>query len=327
MSNPQQALETYLGISCQNGAAHVFRAATELGIFEALAEGQKEAPQVAEACQASVEPVRLMLDVLCSLTVIEKYGDDYALAPVMHLVTERDRFMGDEYWKQLADRARREQGAATNGMPPSEERDAAFRTTTASTQWIHTPAALTVAKTLEIGTKRRQLSILDLGATTGVWSLTMLHHDRASRATVIDSTEVLATAARMADDIGVADRMEAIAGDYRTAELLPGHYDLVVAANLLHLEKEEGCNRLLKRSYDALKPGGELVVVDLFEGQIEGDLYRTLFALELFLRTSAGRLRTIVDVEQLVVAAGFDSPTFALIPDPPAARGVLLARK
>ena len=321
MSDAQRkALDAYRKLSSINGQSHVYRAATQLGVFRSLSSGQKEAPQIAADCGADQEVMELILQILCAMQVVERYGDDYALAPVMHLLTDHDRNQGDHYWSVLADVARA--GRPTDEV---EELDGRYRAAVSSLQWMNTPAALTVARALEVGTTRQGLRILDIGSSTAVWSLTLLHHDANATATLIDVPDVLATALRMASEIGVADRITALEGDYRQLEL-PTGFNLVLVSGLLQLEDDEGCLHLLRRARASLEAEGELVVVDVFEGQEGAELDYALFALSLRLRTQRGRLRSAAELGKLIEEAGFEAPTYAHLPDPPAIRGILVAK-
>ncbi|MCA9221378.1 MAG: hypothetical protein KDA71_13700, partial [Planctomycetales bacterium] len=88
MANAQQrVLQQYLDLIRLNGSSHAVRAAMQLGIFDALGEGQKTVDELARACGLQREPLALLLDVLRSLKVVEQYGDDFAIAQVMHLLT------------------------------------------------------------------------------------------------------------------------------------------------------------------------------------------------------------------------------------------------
>lgn len=326
MSQAQlKALEAYLRIMNINGAAQVFRAAADLGVFDALSAGQLTAAGVATACEAKAGPVELLLDSLCAVGVLERYGDDFALAPVMRLLPGEERDLGDRYWQHLPQFLRDGEPLANPALAAHDSSH--YRAKSIANQWMMTPAALSIVKALEIGTTRKGLRILDLGAGSGVWSLTVAYSDVDARVTAVDWPSALAAAEATAAGIGLGDRFETIAGDYRTVPLPNVEFDLAIIANLTHLESAADTETLFRRVFAALKPSGEVAVVDVFPGQTAGDMHRTLFALGLAMRTEAGRILPPDEMQSLLDKAGFDKPTFAHLPVPPYTLGLLVAKK
>lgn len=326
MSNAQlQALESYTRLMNTNAAAHVFRAAVEVGVFDALATGQKEAAEVAGACHAEEEPVELLLDALCGIGVVERYGDHFALAQVMHLLPVGLRDLGDRYWQHLVEFVRTGNSIPRSDTSEMDETD--YRAEADASEWLMTPAALDVVRVLDIGGARRGLEILELAAGSAVWSLAMAHRDPESRLTVVDHADRLAAARSHAESIGLGDRVSWVEGDYRCVELPAAHFDLAILANVTHLETL-GDNILnFKRLHDWIRPGGEVAVVDSFPGQEEGSLQYEVFRLGLALRTQKGRIHSPEQLSAALVQAGFESPQFAHLPSPPHIVGLMLGAK
>lgn len=326
MSQAQlKSLEAYLRLLNINGAAHVFRAAAELGVFDALSAGQLTAAEVATACEAKASPVELLLDALCSVGAVERYGEDFALAPVMRLLPGEDRDLGDRYWGHLSQFLRDGEPLASPALAAQDSSH--FRASSIAGQWMMTPAALSIVKALEIGTTRKGLAILDLGAGSAVWSLAVAYSDADAHVTAVDWPSALAKAQETATGIGLSGRFEMIPGDYRDVPLPPEQFDLAILANLTHLESAEGSRTLFRRVFAALKAGGEAAIIDIFPGQAAGDVSRTLFALGLAMRTESGRVLSPEALQSLVVEAGFEKPTFAHLPVPPFTLGLMLAKK
>ena len=273
MSEAQlQALEAYTRIMDVNGAAQVFRAAVELGMFDTLETGQKTAAQLATACQVEQEPAELLLDALCAVGVVERYGDHFALAQVMHLMPCDLRDLGDRYWQHLTEFVRT--GKSIPHVEASALDETDFHAEGAASQWMMTPAALDVTRLLDIGHTRRGLHILELAAGSAVWSLAMAHCDPECRLTIVDEPHQLAAARSHAEGIGVNDRVNWVEADYRSAELPAESFDLAILANATHLEAtSDSLIRHLRRIRAWIRPGGELAVIDVFPGQEQGALH------------------------------------------------------
>lgn len=326
MSQSQiKTLEQYVNLVSTNATAQLFRAAAELGIFDALSSGQKDLAGITEACQTKAKPTELLLEALRTIGVIEQYGDDYALAAVMRVVPPEMRDLGDHYWRHVADFARTGQSIPAMEDVAQDERDYQVHATT--DQWMLTPAALDVVKLLDIGNARKNLNILDIAAGHAVWSLTVAHHDPESKVTAVDDAETLALTEKTAADIGLSERLTTIAGDFREVDFPPSEFDLAIAANVTHLLDVDGVLWLFRKIFAALKPGGELAVIDIFAGQEKGNLHRALKTLAAALRTRHGGTHQPQVLEKLLIDAGFEKPEYSHLPAPPHTSGLLLARK
>jgi SAM-dependent methyltransferase len=294
-------------------------------VLQTLASGQKTADEVAAACNLQPEPTELLLDALCSIDVVERYGDVYAAAQVMHLLPEQLQDLGSRYWQQLPDFLRTGDAVPQMEHTPLDERD--FRGETDASQWLLTAAAMDLVRVLDIGASRKSLRVLELAAGPAVWSLAIAHHDPAARVTVIDLPDRLALARSNAQGIGVLDRLECVESDYRNVQLPDSEYDLAVLANLSHLESANENLVTLKRVHSWLRPGGELAVIDVFPGQDKGRLHHSLYRLNLALRTRRGRLHRPADLQATILQAGFGKPQYAHLPSPPYMMGLMLAGK
>ena len=324
MSDAQiQALEAYNRMMDINGAVHVFHAAAQLRVFDALADGQKDLAQMAAACGAHQEPLELLLDALCAVGVVERYGDHFALAQVMHLMPREFRDLGDRYWQHLAEFVRTGRSIPQSENTDLDEMD--FHVEDISSQWLMTPAALDVTRMLDIGHSRRGLDVLELAAGSAVWGLSMAHADPECRLTIVDRADRLRVARSHAEAIGVSDRICWIEADYRSAELSPEGFDLVILANATSLVPADGSLvRHLERIRGWIRPGGELAIIDTFPGQEGGELHLGLHRLSVALRTERGRVLSPEQMSSALADAGFEQPLFAHLPSPPHTFGVLL---
>jgi ubiquinone/menaquinone biosynthesis C-methylase UbiE len=326
MSQTQlRTLESYVRLMNTNATSQIFRAAVELGVFAELAHGQRTTAELAEQCGVQSEPLGLLLDALCAAGALERYGDDYALAQVMHMMAPALRDLGDRYWQHLTHFVRTGESIPQRADQAADEHD--FHDEAAASQWLLTPAALDLAQVLDIGGSRRGLQVLELAAGGAVWSLTIAHRDPTTHITALDQAAQLEAARRHAEAIGVADRLTLIAGDYRDMAIEAGAFDLILVSNLMHRGTLDVNLATLQRCYDGLRPSGELALIDAFPGQAKGDLHHQLFRLSVALRTADGRVHAVHDLSQLLIRAGFDKPRFAHLPSPPHTLGLLLATR
>jgi ubiquinone/menaquinone biosynthesis C-methylase UbiE len=202
--------------------------------------------------------------------------------------------------------------------------EAYYQSQAAILGWMLTPAAERAAEQLH-NVLPQGAAILDIGAGSAVWSLSLAKHTTGATVTAVDWPAVLEVAAETAGQIGIADRLTTLAGNYHEVEFPAAAFDLVILANVTHLESPAGNRALLVKAARALRANGRLAVIDVFAGQPQGDLNRTLYALGLALRTKHGRVYSVEELSSMMSDCGFDAPRLIPLDVPPYLMGVLLA--
>lgn len=329
MSTSQiKALEDFVRLMDRNATAHAIRTAVDLGVLTELDGGQKTIEQLARSLSLNSEALQLLMNVLCHTELIEKYGDDYALSAVARLIPQRFRDLGDHHWQYLGEYIRSGKSLPVDDELPVTEAD--FVINWASTQWTQTPAAMDVAEVLEIGDRLTDLNILEVGGGAAVFGAAIAHRDPGANLTMLDSAAGLKRAETTVHGIGLDDRAVCIEGDYRTdqwlEEVADQKFDLVIAAGITHRHPPQDNLSLFQRLGRAIAATGQLAVIDVFAGQQKGDVHRRIFELELRLRTAQGRVYQPLEIEQLLLKAGFGQVKFAHLPSPPYIWGLIVAR-
>ena len=326
MTNSQiNAVTDYITLHNRNALAYAIRTAVALGIFEALDEGQKNAEQIAAATSADEKVLPLLLDVLLNTELLEKYGDDYALSAVARMVPNRLMDFGDLHWCHLENFMKSGISLPNNKNLAHTQND--FLNGSASNEWMMTPAALDAAQVLDMGKTRTGLRILEIGCGSAIFGSTLIHRDTESRLVVLDTASNLKRATKTFESIGAVDRTDTVEGDYKDFKLDHQPFDMVVASSLIHRHTDEECETIFKTVRDHLKPGGELVVVDIFPGQDDGEATRSILALEIVLRTENGGLQDPARFQHNLIMNGFDQIRFAHLPAPPHVWGLILAHR
>ena len=327
MNAQDRTLDRYQELMQINAAGHVLRSAREVGLFDELAKGQRTLDQLTEALSLARESTELILDCLVSMNVIERYGDDHALAPVMRLLCTHDGDLGDSGWMRLAGKLQQQ---------PTTESDEAYFDAIAATQWIHTPAAMQAAEILDIGGNDndsepsgapKPLKILDLGCGSAVWSCAMAYRDPQARVVAVDHEAALIAAEQTARAIELGGRFLPLIGHPETVELPTNEFDFAIIAQRLNSASDESTARLLNQAISSLAPGGSLVIIDLFRGPTKPRLSETIEALRLHLGTQHGRMRTIKETEDLLARLGLDAIQFTFIAASRVNLGMMVARK
>jgi cyclopropane fatty-acyl-phospholipid synthase-like methyltransferase len=319
------ATKMYFGLMIMNGGARVYRTAQDLGVFDALRQGAAGPEAIAARCGLDVRPLRLVLDVLCSLHTLRCDDGCYSLTPLMQFLSGSYRNLSDEYWDHLPQLL--ETGAPLAKMDSAEQSEEQYQKQVTSLAWMMKPAAEAAAAMLGMGKSRRSLNILDVGAGAAVWSLTFAEKDAGMRVTALDWPAVLTIAAASAQRMGLEERFTPLPGNYHEVDLPDDTFDLAIVGNVAHIETPDGIVDLFRKVCGTLKTRGEIVVFDIMAGQEQGDLARTLYALGLALRTEKGQLYSPEEIEQSLRQTGFAETEFSPIGVPPYTMGMVLARK
>jgi 2-polyprenyl-3-methyl-5-hydroxy-6-metoxy-1,4-benzoquinol methylase len=320
-----EALETYFTLMNMNGASRIYRAASELGIFEAVGSGPATAAEVAETCKLQEKPLQLLLDGLCSIGTLTRDETGYAPALVTQFLAGNYRNLSDEYWDYLPQFLKT--GVPLAEMDSVEQSADQYEKQVTALAWMMTPAAEALATMLGMGQARKSLQILDVGAGSGIWSLTCAKHDPGTSVTVSDWPVIVEIAAGFARQMGLEDRFVAIPGNYHESELGSEAFDLAIVANVTHIETADGNRDLFRRIHAALKPGGEVVIIDVMPVRPEGRIPAALYALGLGLRTAEGQVHSAELLQQYLGESGFVDPAFQPIPVSPHTMGMIVAGK
>src|SRR6202022_3711503 len=105
--------------------------------------------------------------------------------------------------------------------------------------------------------------LVDVGGGTGIYSIAFLQANPDLRAVVLDRPEGLKVAQEMAMAYGVADRLQAHPADM-FRDSLPIDADVALLSNILHDWDVAECRTLIARCAASLRPGGQLLIHDVF---------------------------------------------------------------
>ncbi len=289
-------------------------AAVDLGVFDALAaQGPSTVEPLAGALDASPPHLAALLDGLVALGLLDQVRGTYELnetaeryltsdgpATMAALVAVANGPLGN--WERLADTVR-------TGRPvsPVDDDPASFYLPLVRATFpTQRRAADRTAALLGLTRAGRPLRVLDVGAGGAPWSVAFLTQCPDATAVVNDLPGVVEHAAERLAEAAVADRAELRPGDYFEIDWEPGAYDLVVLGHVCRAEGDEGSRRLLARAWDALRPGGRLIVADYFPDNARKlNPFGVLMGLTMVAATARGRTFTPEEMRGLLAGHGF----------------------
>jgi SAM-dependent methyltransferase len=172
------------------------------------------------------------------------------------------------------------------------------------------PVAEIAADTLRLA-EAGEISILDIGGGSGIYSAIWLGLNPAARSTQLDWAPINAIARRLLAKRAVGNRFTCIDGDFHTTDFGTAAYDVVVYSHIAHQEGPEENIATFARARDALKPGGTLVICDyVVDDDRGGPPFSLTFAAEMLLKSRRGETWRRADYHAWLTKAGYEEISF-----------------
>ncbi len=247
-------------------AKHLF-AASELGLFETLADGPATLDGLAARTGLTPRATRISADAMVALGLLDNDGDRYRNgAAASAFLTGRGpgdlrpflRFwdkLSYPTWEGLADTLAH--GPSTEIFDLDTELQ---EISAAGIEAILAGPANALAATFDFSARRR---LLDVGGGTGSWSIAAVRRHEHLSATVLELPVQADVARKRVSDQGLADRVDVVTGD-AMGEELPTGCDVFLLANLVHYWSPQENRELLARVRRAADPGAHLLVADFW---------------------------------------------------------------
>ncbi len=110
------------------------------------------------------------------------------------------------------------------------------------------------------------IRLLDVGCGAGNYTLKLLQYVPLTEVTLVDLSQPMLERAQQRIREQSSAAIRAIQGDIREVELAADHYDVIVAAAVLHhLRTDEQWRGVFAKLHACLRPGGTLWIADLVD--------------------------------------------------------------
>lgn len=163
---------------------------------------------------------------------------------------------------------------------------------------------LVAEETLKAVRFKSSAHVMDIGGGTGVFLSAVLGAYPHLKGTLLDLPGVADQAGARFAGAGQSDRVTLRPGNFRT-DPLPDEADTITLIRVLYDHEDATVAALLAKVYDALPPGGRLIVSEPMSGgdapERAGDAYFALYCAAM----GTGRTRSPREVGELMTAAGF----------------------
>ncbi len=316
--------------------ARAIQVALKLGLFEALAPEQLDEASLARTINGDPRATGLLANALAALGLLEKSDRHYRLAAPArrYLLRDGGEYLGGmilfdgalwDQWGRLEDSIRSGNPARTPDMFQSTpEETARFIRAMDSLVRARGDAAW-VAEHLDLSAVT---TIADLGGGPGTYVAAMLTRWPHLRGAIWDLPATLSVAGEVLAEREptVHDRIEMTIVDY-LKDPLPQGAGAIFMSNIIHSETAETNAALVRKCFDALAPGGMLIVKDhIMNRDLTEPAAGAVFALYLLL-TTHGRDFSFDEVCSWMRDAGFRDLEERVLPSPPFTSSMVIAHK
>jgi SAM-dependent methyltransferase len=249
-------------------AAKALFAASELGLFEALAESPAPLAALAARCGLTPRATRISADAMVALGLLERDDDAYRNGPLAATFlsgrTPADLRPLLRFWDKVSYPATEELASALSKGPSGAQlsklsgeiqqlAQAGIAAATAG------PLRALVA-TAKLSDRRR---LLDIGGGNGSWSIGLVRANPQLQATVVDLPTVTPITTQHIAKAELSERVTARAANALRDPLPTGH-DACLLANLIHYFAPADNRALLANIRAAVEPGSRLLIADFW---------------------------------------------------------------
>ncbi len=330
---PHPTPERIMGIVEGFQRSAILKGAIDLSVFTEIAAGSDTASAMAVRCEADEHGIEMLCNSLTVMGLLEKTGDRYRLVAdaAQFLDKASPAYLGGitsfllapemmKSWSDVASVVRRGGPEGLANIAPEHPIWIDFA------KGMGAFVALTAKMIAELVKKGGTPgTVLDVAAGHGLFGIEIAKAAPDSRIVAQDWPQVLEVARENATAVGVADRWSALPG---SAFDVPfgRNYDVVLLTNFLHHFDRETCEVLLRKTYDALVPGGRVVTLEFMpnEDGISPPM-AAMFGMVMLVSTPKGRAYRYDELEAMHRAAGFED--CELVELPPTPQRLLVARK
>jgi 2-polyprenyl-3-methyl-5-hydroxy-6-metoxy-1,4-benzoquinol methylase len=325
---PKPSPELIFGSLISYQHAFALKAAIELDLFTAIAEGATDAAAIAKRVNAAERGGRILADGMTVQGFLRKENGKYSLSPDSALFLDKrsPAYMGGmaeflvsaeniSNFSRFTDCVRKGGTVSSIGdnSKPVDHRWVTFAKAMGS---MASPVAGVLSQIVN-SNPATEIKVLDIAAGHGMYGITAAKNNPRVQVTALDWPAVLEVAKENAQKAGVSDRYSLRPGSAFDADLGSG-YDYVFITNFLHHFDIPANEKLLRRFHAALKPGGKAVAVEFVpdENRVTPPI-AAAFSMVMLINTDAGDAYTFTEYESMFRNAGFKSTVLQALPELP----------
>jgi ubiquinone/menaquinone biosynthesis C-methylase UbiE len=288
-------------------------AAVRLHLFTYLSRKPLTSSELAACADVVPAAAERLLRGLEALGLVAREGDAYCLTPIteLFLVEGKPSYLGGDTlamldyipaWLELDLTLHTSVPYRDLGDPATAE--SFFAPRVIDLFPLVFPVAARTAAELPLK-MLEEAHILDVGAGSAPWSAAFARAYPSARVTALDLPAVVEQGRQQIAKTGLADRYTWIEADMEAATFPPLTYDLVLCGHVCRFIGDERTKALLTRLAQSLRPGGTILIADVFLSEDKkGPPPAITLDLSMLVNTAQGRIRTAGEIATWLIESG-----------------------
>jgi len=293
--------------------------AIDMDLFTRLSSTPMAAPETARWFRIEERPAEMLLTGCAGLGLLDKQDGRYCNTPLAEKFLVRG---GSYYFGGFVNMLNRRLYSGWDKLPEAvstnrpttwnpdkqaslfEGSDPAMMQT--FWQAMHSLSVFTaraLGEALDFSTFRR---LLDVGGGSGAFDIELCLRHRELSATVYDLPFVTEIAHERIAEAGLSDRILTQPGDFFADAQYPPDHDVMLLSMIMHDWSERENRAILRKCYDALPPGGSVVISELLVNDDKtGPAPAALMSLNMLIETVGGRNYTAAELRTWLEDIGY----------------------
>lgn len=297
MTNTNHSGVDYLlQLSCGYWKSHVLFTAVEFNIFSLLGKCKLTAREISHSIHTNERATEMLLNALVSLELLTKDKNYYKNSHLsnLHLVKGSPHYLGDfihhfhnmtDNWSMLQETIETGKPISLKDLPeevdPHDLRD--FITA------MHNIASV---KTEDLCSKidlAGSKNLLDIAGGPGTYAIAFAKANPQLHAVVFDLRHVINLTHEFIKAAHMEDRVTIQAGNCLEDTFGKNEYDAILVSNLLHIYSPANNAMILRKCWDALKDGGQVIIHEFVLDETRTHpQFAVLFSLNMLIGTQEG---------------------------------------
>ena len=292
----------------------VLLAAHGLGLFAEVQKRPQVAADLARHLHADPRGLEVLLEALVALGLLHRHGATYVLprdlgpflvpgpdghaAGMIEMAAELYGAWGDlaRAVRDGAPRVRLNSDALLEGDPARARR---------YVRAVHAVSREAAPRIADLAPLLPGSTLLDVAGGSGIIAAEYARRTPNLQATLFDLPPTIDAAREILREEGLEDCVTFHPGDYRS-DPFPGPVDALLLSNVLQTESEEQGLEILHKAWEAVRPGGTLLVHGVMpSGTAPATPQAALFAVRMFLAFDQGRAWSMEQVTEWLAREQF----------------------
>jgi 2-polyprenyl-3-methyl-5-hydroxy-6-metoxy-1,4-benzoquinol methylase len=286
----------------------------QLKVFETLEQGSKQVTELSLLLDLPEDSLRRLLNAATAVGYIKKDGDNYSNASYIQTVMNKESkaYLGN--WLKMYARwymtfsllpQAIKKGSAIEDVNANDDQEYHRIFIEGMTDYA-SYRGRDVLNYIDLSEVKK---LLDVGCGPGIYVAMFCEKYADIHCTCYDVPQALCIAEDYLKRQGFLNRVTLQPGNYLSdVSFGESQYDVVFLSHVLHQENEETCSEIVKKAFNALKPGGKIIIQAMFLNDSKtGPLYASLHDLLSLMIFPGGRNYTYQQTITFLKNAGFSN--------------------